>query len=318
MSDFFADSLGFFDFPGKPPIADPDLKLNLVHATSCAPNFASMGEVIQEHRTFASELESQNLKIIRRADDLFMNGKTQVILGLQHLPDNASIETLFHIGIRIVCLSYHGQGAFGSGFNEPEKPLTKAGRRILEDCLKVGMIIDLSHLGHRSARDTLDFLEGKKGKPRVILSHSGCYGVFKHPRNAPDDIIFGVARMGGVIGVPSLTFLLDEVDNGLEPFFDHLRHSLTVAGPRAVCIGSDGWYKRLDPSEWQIATKELKAKLCKNGDSWNHRWPEQPLQLNSAERMTIVSEKIREFLPETSAQNILGLNLLNFMRENLP
>jgi membrane dipeptidase len=59
---------------------------------------------------------------------------------------------------------------------------------------RLGIVIDLSHSGDRTALEALELSE----QP-VIFSHSTSRTLFNRPRSAPDPLIVAAAKKGGVI-----------------------------------------------------------------------------------------------------------------------
>jgi membrane dipeptidase len=74
--------------------------------------------------------------------------------------------------------------------------LTPLGRQWVEECNRLGILIDASH----SSDAVLDELLELSRAP-IILSHSGARAVFNHPRNVDDEHLRRIAAHGGVIQV---------------------------------------------------------------------------------------------------------------------
>ena len=218
----YADSLAFLAPEGKPPIADPELTpelLSLAHLTSAPPWVKTMEEVLKYHREYRDTLESQSkIKIVETAKDLQDDDKIKVVLGLQNPPKDADLNLLYKEGIRITTLAYEGYNEYGGGFASLDD-LTKKGKRFIISCAETGLILDLSHAGFNTAAGTLRFIDSAGLKIPVVASHSGYYEMYNHPRNIPYGTLFGILNCGGIVGVPTLTFILDEKRNDLEPFF---------------------------------------------------------------------------------------------------
>ncbi len=74
--------------------------------------------------------------------------------------------------------------------------LTPLGRQWVQECNRLGILIDASH----SSDAVLDELLELSRAP-IILSHSGARAVFNHPRNVDDEHLRRIAAHGGVIQV---------------------------------------------------------------------------------------------------------------------
>lgn len=333
---FYADALGFLGFPGKPVVVPKALKLNLVHMTAAPPWLKTMGETIVAHRAFRRQLEEhEQLQVVTTKEELgsaVADKKTAVVLGLQNLPDDTTPEDIHRLkqdGVSIVALAYQNENEFGSGWVNAGVGLTAAGADILKACTEARMIVDLSHAGHHMARGILAtlavFAASKKYEQfpafNVLASHGGCYAVYPHMRNLPDDVLKVIAGFGGIVGIYTLTFGLDALDDGPEPFVRHLRRAIDICGENAVVLGSDGPYVKLDSREQVIENfKELSAKLDP-ANIYNARCPDQPWYLYSPVRMEMLESYLtfpKEKIPAPIVKKVMGDNLLAFFRRVLP
>jgi membrane dipeptidase len=74
--------------------------------------------------------------------------------------------------------------------------LTPLGRQWVEECNRLGILIDASHASDVVLDELLEL-----SKAPIILSHSGARVVFDHPRNVDDEHLRRIAAHGGVIQV---------------------------------------------------------------------------------------------------------------------
>src|SRR5437762_1579845 len=80
----------------------------------------------------------------------------------------------------------------GDGCLETENSgLSLFGRRVVREMNKVGVAIDLSHVGERTSFQTVETSE----KP-VFLTHANAHAVVAMPRNKTDALIKAVAATG--------------------------------------------------------------------------------------------------------------------------
>ena len=120
------------------------------------------------------------------------------------------------------------------------------------------------------------------------------------------------------MGIPTLTFILDEKRNDLEPFFNHLYYMLQVCGEDSVVIGGDGPYCTQDLGEWERHIGELSKKLDTLG-KFKPRFPHHPFVLNTPRRMEVLEYGLRRRgLSSSVREKILGKNLFKFLERNLP
>lgn len=332
---FLADSMGFIDLPGNKPFADEnfinknyDPRLNLLHLTSVPPWLTKTEDVLKAHKEFVKVLERQKIfKIIRTKDDLIpftdrmIRYTIAVILGLQNTPDdvleNDNLKKLFDAGIRIMAIAYEDKNVFGGGCMAPKEFLTEEGGDLLRALAKNKIIFDISHSGLRTAWHIARYRNHSFPELAIFASHSGCYNLYFHNRNITDDVLLDIVRCRGIIGIPTLTFILDKEDNTLNPFMRHIKHAVNIAGEDNVCVGSDGVYKYLLTQKLKDHHDFMLTKI-KNKEEWKIRFPEHPMEIYSCYKMKILADKLRNFYSEKVVEKICGLNFFNFLFNNLP
>ena len=55
-------------------------------------------------------------------------------------------------------LTYNNQSPLATGCYEAEDPgITRMGKQVVNEMNRVGMVIDLSHAGHQTAMDVVDY-----------------------------------------------------------------------------------------------------------------------------------------------------------------
>ncbi|KAJ2954136.1 hypothetical protein O0L34_g2361 [Tuta absoluta] len=74
--------------------------------------------------------------------------------------------------------------------------LTEFGEKVVREMNRLGMLIDLSHVGENTTKAAI-----RLSKAPVIFSHSSVYSLCAHKRNVPDDIIQSLKENGGLIMV---------------------------------------------------------------------------------------------------------------------
>jgi len=335
-----ADSLGFLSPQATPPEADLLLPqyVDLMHVTAAPPMLKQSEELLNgtdrfpSIAQFRSTLESQsNLIIAESGKDLNKVGdsdKTCIILGLQEAPhdaNKATLEELHRQGIRVITLSYQqGDHPFGSGYTNPEGHLTYRGRDFLLDCEAVGIIIDLSHVGHQTARDVLNFRDEQQLCFPVFASHGGVFELFdgnknhiNNTRNLPWDVLEGIADTGGTVGIYALTFGLSETDDSIKPFINHVVSASERLGETTVTIGSDSVYRSRDIAEWQVLVEWLKGQLTKSGELIP-RFPDYPLELNRPDKIEVIEEQLLVAgLARSVVEGVAGKNAIRFFRKSL-
>jgi membrane dipeptidase len=150
------------------------------------------------------------------------------------------LELWYEAGLRIVGLSWASGSRYAGGDGAPG-PLTPAGRALLTEMERLGMILDVSHLSDESFWQALEYFQGA-----VIASHSNCRALVPRPRHLSDDMIRALIERNGVIGVaPFNSFLVSDwyktmTPTSLDLLVRHIDHICQLAGnARHVGIGSD-------------------------------------------------------------------------------
>jgi membrane dipeptidase len=189
--------------------------------------FAAHPNVLMKIRSVADIKEAKRMR------------RLGIIAGFQDgtaFDDRADrVDLFYHLGLRIVQLTYNGRNLLADGCVEPaDAGLSRLGRACIERMNALGILVDLSHVGLKSSWDAL-----KASKQPVAITHSGARALANHDRNKPDDLLKGVADRGGVVGAYMIVYLREAGQPHLADFMRHLEHLLKVCGEDHVGIGSD-------------------------------------------------------------------------------
>jgi membrane dipeptidase len=107
------------------------------------------------------------------------------------------IEALYRLGLRVMLLSYNRTNQLcDGGLDRTSGGLTRFGERVVDECNRVGVVLDCTHTGKKA---TLEIME-RSAKP-CIFSHTNPSHFVPTPRNADDEQIRLCASRGGVIGL---------------------------------------------------------------------------------------------------------------------
>jgi len=169
--------------------------------------------------------------------------KLAVILQFQNtIPiehDVRLLEVWYKLGVRIVELTYNERNLVGDGCMEKaDCGLSEFGRKVVEEMNRIGLVIDLSHVGERSASEAIEL-----SKDPLIFSHSNARAVCDVPRNISDEHIKAVAEKRGVIGINALSPFLrkdgEKQGTTLTDYLKHIDHVVKLVGVDFVGIGTD-------------------------------------------------------------------------------
>ena len=246
---------------------------------------------------------------IRRAKE---EGRTAIILGFQNtsaFEDKLGAVQLFKdAGVGIAQLTYNTQNYAGSGcYESSDSGLSDWGRELVAEMNRVGMLIDLSHVGSRTSDDTIR----ESAKP-VAYTHCCPSALKPHPRNKSDGELRFIADQGGMIGVTMFpAFLKRGADSTVEDYVEAMEHVISVAGEDHVAFGTDftqGYGQ--DFFDWITNDKGDARSLIKFSPMPNPKGVETIGQLPN---LTAAME--RAGWSHGRIRKVMGENWLNFLAE---
>lgn len=112
-----------------------------------------------------------------------------------------ALRAFHEVGLRILGLCYNVQNAFGAGCLEPTVPLSRAGRRLVEEIHSLRIVLDVG--GHTGEQTSLDAIAISRGVP-VVCTHTNIGAIADNPRCISDRLIDAIAGTGGVIGITAV------------------------------------------------------------------------------------------------------------------
>ena len=136
------------------------------------------------------------------APKIAASGRIVVFLSIENawpLGDDVTLlDTFYRLGVRISGFAHFRNNQFADSATDKEQwgGLSPAGKALLAQMNKLGVVPDLSHSSDKALDDALAL-----SKSPVILTHSGCRAVFDHPRNIDDDHLRALSAQGGVIQI---------------------------------------------------------------------------------------------------------------------
>ena len=246
---------------------------------------------------------------IRRAKE---EGRTAIVLGFQNtsaFEDKLGAVQLFKdAGVGIAQMTYNTQNYAGSGcYESSDSGLSDWGRELVAEMNRVGMLIDLSHVGSRTSDDTIR----ESAKP-VAYTHCCPSALKPHPRNKSDGELRFIADRGGMIGVTMFpAFLKRGADSTVEDYVEAMEHVISVAGEDHVAFGTDftqGYGQ--DFFDWITNDKGDARSLIKFSLMPNPKGVETIGQLPN---LTAAME--RAGWSEGRIRKIMGENWLSFLAE---
>ena len=180
---------------------------------------------------------------IKTAQDILQakkNGKVGIILGWQNaspIENDLDRLELFHtLGVRIVQITYNERNLLGNGcYERTDDGLSNFGLDVIREMNRLGILIDLSHVGDRTSLETIEASE----QP-VAFTHANARAFFEHVRNKTDEALERLVERGGVIGANAFpAFFPNTFDTTLEEYVDVIEDLVKRVGIDHVGIGTD-------------------------------------------------------------------------------
>lgn len=187
--------------------------------------------------------ESEHFVLATSTDDIRrakLDGKIALVIcleGAAPLQNEISYLRHFHrLGLRCLGLTHDVRNGVADGIRELSGGgLTHFGATVVQECSRLGIVVDVSHLSDRGTEDVLD----RSSKP-IIASHSNARALCGNLRNLPDCLIRRIADGGGVIGFHALHALVtDQPEVTLEHVLEHISHVAEIGGVDCIGIGPD-------------------------------------------------------------------------------
>ncbi len=176
-------------------------------------------------------------------------GRSGVILGWQNatpIENDLDRLALFHdLGVRIIQVTYNERNLLGNGcYERTDEGLSNFGVDAVKEMNRLGILIDLSHVGDRTTLETAELSE----QP-VACTHANARSFFDHPRNKTDEALKLIVDNGGVIGANAFPpFLRNGFQSTLRDYADAIDDLVERVGVDHVGIGTD--YTQDQPKDW--------------------------------------------------------------------
>ena len=157
--------------------------------------FDTIHAVVGRNKALAELVVSPSeIPVVRRT------GKRAVFIGIENGyaigKDLSLISTYYLRGARYItlCHTKNNDICDSSTDSTEHNGLSKFGYEVVQEMNHVGVMVDISHISDKAAKDVLAFT-----KVPVIASHSCAKALCNNPRNLSDDLLRAVAKNGGVV-----------------------------------------------------------------------------------------------------------------------
>jgi membrane dipeptidase len=171
------------------------------------------------------------------------NGKIALLItmeGVEPLGSDLDLLRVFYeLGMRSLGLTHArrnaaGDGALFASSGSPSEGLTAFGRDVVQECERLGIIIDLAHINPAGFNEIFEITT----KP-LIVSHTNARRYYDIERNVSDEQIKMVGKRGGVIGINAVLVSPRKEEATIDRYIDHIEHVRDLIGIDRVAIGFD-------------------------------------------------------------------------------
>ncbi|MBV9543322.1 MAG: dipeptidase [Chloroflexi bacterium] len=207
-------------------------------------SYIEFSDLVTEIALMLADLAKQNGSAVRigGAQDV-LNAKQRGVIGflptVEHLAMGAvlhRIDVLYGLGVRLAGLTYSRKTYVGDGqFERTDCGLSDLGVAAVERMNDLGVIVDLSHAGTRTALEAIEH-----SRVPVVFSHNAAKAIWPTNRTRGDEELLACANKGGVIGVTAVpNSLSDDPHQDINCVLDHYDYLVKLVGIDHVAIGTD-------------------------------------------------------------------------------
>jgi membrane dipeptidase len=183
----------------------------------------------------AAEKYPNDLVMAYSTEDIRRAKKQKKIAALMGIEGGHAIEDslmalrdFYRLGIRYMTLTHNNTNNWADSCCDTAKHngLSDFGKEVVREMNRLGMLIDVSHVGDKTMSDVFDVSTAP-----VIASHSSARALADRTRNIPDDLLRRFTKNGGVVMVNFYPGFIDqkvviasrEREARLKPQMDALR-----------------------------------------------------------------------------------------------
>ncbi|HEY1295001.1 MAG TPA: membrane dipeptidase, partial [Chloroflexota bacterium] len=215
---------------------------------SCGANasngsFARFEDLLEEVALMQADLSRRtDIRRINRADDIVaarQQGAVGFLPTVEHLSlghELHRVDVLYGVGIRLAGLTYMRKTYVGDGQNErTDAGLSELGVEVVRRMNDLGMVVDLSHAGARTALEAIE-----QSRAPVVFSHNAAYSIWPTARTRRDEDFLACAAKGGLVCVTAVpNSLSKDPRQDINCVLDHYDYLVNLVGVDHVGIGTD-------------------------------------------------------------------------------
>jgi membrane dipeptidase len=199
--------------------------------------FAPEGSYI-EFSDLVTEIALMLADMARQGDAVARIARADDVLAARQRGAIGFLPTVEHLamGAQLPGLTYSRKTFVGDGqFERTDCGLSELGIAAVERMNDLGMIVDLSHAGTRTALDAIEH-----SRAPVVFSHNAARAIWPTNRTRGDEELKACAERGGLIGITAVpNSLSDAPDQDITCVLDHYDYMVKLVGIDHVAIGTD-------------------------------------------------------------------------------
>ena len=237
------------------------------HEMTLAAAGMNFETLLEQHHHFRAAMAEQpdKFQIVNSTRDIeaaHILGKTAVIWNSQTSTilndDLKKMALLKDMGIKSMILAYNDIFRTGSGqltaYNGRDIGLTPWGESVIDELVRFGILLDLSHTGSKTANDAMDYMEENYPGVPFVYTHSVPAGLYRNEPNAtprgcyraiPDDEALRAAKSGGYVSPTFTEWMMDGIwpdDISPKQAADMIDYYVKLVGVDHVGIATDDMF----------------------------------------------------------------------------
>jgi membrane dipeptidase len=208
------------------------------------PSFSRFSDLVDEVGMMLADVHKQSDSVMRvtRTEDI-LDARQSARIGFLPTLEHLSIEhelhhvdVLYGIGIRLAGLTYMRKTFIGDGqYERTNCGLSDFGVKVVRRMNEIGMAIDLSHAGSKTALEAIEL-----SHVPTVFSHNAAYTIRPTRRSRSDEELLACAAKGGLCCVTAVpNSLSDDPRQDINCVLDHYDYFVKLVGIDHVGIGTD-------------------------------------------------------------------------------
>jgi len=207
-------------------------------------SFSRFGDLVDEIGMMLADIHKQAGQVskITRSQDILaarQAGQVGFLPTVEYLAIGTElhhVDVLYGIGVRLAGLTYMRKSVIGDGqYERTDCGLSDFGMDVVRRMNDLGMAIDLSHVGVRTALEAIEL-----SNVPTVFSHNAAATIRATRRARGDEELRACAAKGGLLCVTAVpNALSDDPHQDINCVLDHYDYFVNLVGIDHVGIGTD-------------------------------------------------------------------------------